>query len=208
MPLFQKLGIKLAGCDGSGYPEITDEMINFNGLEKCGHEHRNLGIAWPADNASGVCFAYQKGESVSKQTTLLAAIQSAGFSVGEPEPLALGDSDVSGEWYAGCKLLTRTCGGDCSHEPLYLPLKLDKEDIEFKERVRKQNTKKMYFEFCKTAYKPYDLAVICALIIARHHLGSKYIMVRSDGNRDKWADGRQLCQIALGYGEDFHFEIK
>ena len=41
-------------------------------------------------------------------------------------------------------------------------------------------TKSRIFNFCKTAQKPYDIAVCCALIIAKKHLGDG-IKVSSDG---------------------------
>ena len=52
------------------------------------------------------------------------------------------------------------------------------------------------------AFKVYDLAVLCCLIIAKQHLG-KDIKVRSDGSIDEWQDGMLLCQNVLGYGNDF-----
>ncbi|WP_028598550.1 hypothetical protein, partial [Paenibacillus pasadenensis] len=59
-----------------------------------------------------------------------------------------------------------------------------------------------FFHFCKTAYKPYDFAVIVALIIVKHHFGQE-VQVRSDGGTAYWADGMRFCQRHLGYGVDF-----
>ena len=58
------------------------------------------------------------------------------------------------------------------------------------------------FSFCKTAHKPYDLAVQITLIIFHHHLGDIF-HVSSDGADAEWATARQLCHHHLGYGEDF-----
>jgi len=55
------------------------------------------------------------------------------------------------------------------------------------------------FEFCKTACKPYDLAVTACLVIAKHHLGDD-IEVASDGSSEDWRDAKTLCQAVLGYG--------
>ncbi|MEI8195291.1 MAG: hypothetical protein WCI73_05220 [Phycisphaerae bacterium] len=61
------------------------------------------------------------------------------------------------------------------------------------------------FSFCKTAHKPYDLAVQVALIVFKHHLGAQ-LCVRSDGKEAAWDRARQLCQQYLGYGTDFRLD--
>ena len=93
---------------------------------------------------------------------------------------------------------TRTCGGDCSHESFYLP-RVYKPDAHDQLRGGK------FFGFTKTAYKPYDLAVNAALIIAKHHLGGA-VVVRSDGELEHWKDGMALCQQILGYGNEFRLD--
>ena len=108
------------------------------------------------------------------------------------------DGDVGGVWFAGLQLNTRTCDGDCSHESFCLPRVLTLDEWRKPERGK-------YFEFCKTAYKPYDLAVTACLIIAKHHLGGA-IFVKSDGELDAWKDSMALCQKMLGYGEDFKLD--
>ena len=107
-------------------------------------------------------------------------------------------SPAVGTWFAGAKLATRTCGGDCSHESFFLeaspvePSKASSGD---------------YFDFCKTAYKPYDLAVTAALIVAKNHLGDR-IRILSDGETQDWGDARRLCQYVLGYGADFDLDTE
>lgn len=59
-----------------------------------------------------------------------------------------------------------------------------------------------YFDFCKTEYRPYDLAVQCCLIVLAHYFGEQF-KVTSDGNAEDWAPAREACQAALGFGEDF-----
>lgn len=54
----------------------------------------------------------------------------------------------------------------------------------------------------ETGFKPYDLAVIVCLIIAKKHLRWA-IRIESDGTEANWNDGMQLCQKVLGYGKDF-----
>lgn len=101
-----------------------------------------------------------------------------------------------GTWFAGSTLATRTCDGDCSHETFFL-------EAHEEQPYRAGNGE--YFTFCKTAYKPYDLAVTAALIIAKHHL-SERIRIHSDGETQDWGDARRLCQYVLGYGADFELD--
>ena len=104
-----------------------------------------------------------------------------------------------GEWFAGVTLPTRTCGGDCSHEGFLIEPQyelLGDYDKPHPEEGGK------YFAFCKTAYKPYDLAVTACLIILKHHI-SNAIKVYSDGKVEHWFDAQMLCSSVLGYGIDF-----
>ena len=50
----------------------------------------------------------------------------------------------------------------------------------------------LHFAFCKTARKPYDIAVTASLAVLKHHLGDA-IRVSSDGDFDEWADGLALA---------------
>lgn len=160
VPALAEAGAPIAGPYGEGEPEITPEVVHFNGVKNCGHpEDPAVVIPWPAAGAGGV-----------------------GSSAGAK----------AGVWFGGVLLNRRTCNGDCSYESFYFP------------RVRKPyDWEKPYpegwFDFCKTAFRPYDLAVTAFLIVARHHLGPK-IVVRSDGDDEQWADAKMLCQVVLGYG--------
>ena len=199
--------VPLASGLGKGSPEINNKRICFNGAAKCGHADRDLGITWPDEQARGIAFVVERHEEISTETLIT-------MLCGQEQELAVNDSDVSGTWFAGLKLRQRTCGGDCSHETFSLPLEIEKNDwqkpigeISHYDQYGKPvyNDKEevgLYFEFCKTAYKPYDLAVIICLIIAKHHL-KKQIIVTSDGALDKWKDGMLICQKILGYGLDF-----
>ena len=210
MPVFQTLGIELKNYAGdpTKEPEIKPTLIAFNGNEKCGHEERDLGIAWPAKDAHGIGLGYIPAEPVECSTTN-TLLTEKGFSSDQiisngqvpvltptgGQMLRANDSDVAGTWFAGCHLKTRTCGGDCSHESFVLPQK-------FKAEKWQKPENGLFFSFCKTAYKPYDLAVNCALIIAQHHLGDE-IAVSSDGDIAQWSDAMQLCQNVVGYGNEF-----
>jgi len=61
------------------------------------------------------------------------------------------------------------------------------------------------FSFCKTARKPYDIAVTSCLVIVKHHFGDE-VKVSSDGDYIEWDDAMTLCQKTLGYGTDFKFD--
>ena len=56
-----------------------------------------------------------------------------------------------------------------------------------------------YFTCTKTARKPYDLAVVICLIIAKHHLKGS-IRVETDGGKSDWEPAIQMCEEHLGYG--------
>ena len=59
------------------------------------------------------------------------------------------------------------------------------------------------FEFCKTAQKPYDIAVTAFLIIAQHYLKDK-LKVSSDGSNADWDEARNICQSNLEYGMELN----
>ena len=105
---------------------------------------------------------------------------------------------VVGSWFAGVVLNQRVCNGDCSYETFYFPRVLP----DTYEPCRDQRHAGKYFQFCKTAFRPYDLAVTAFLVIAKHHLAGR-ILVESDGTIMHWMDAVKLCQNVLGYGLDF-----
>lgn len=63
-----------------------------------------------------------------------------------------------------------------------------------------------YFDFCKTARKEYDIAVCCALIIAKKYFGNR-IKVSSDGE-EEWEESKELCQKVLKYGKTFNMSYE
>jgi hypothetical protein len=68
----------------------------------------------------------------------------------------------------------------------------------------REDTNTPYFMFCKTARKDYDIAVTCALIIAKYHFEDD-VVVSSDGGNEEWEAAKELCQDELEYGEKFIF---
>lgn len=182
------IGVPLADGLGKGYPELNDEIVCFNGPEKCGHpKNHNVVIPLPSETASGI------GVSNSQQA-------------------------ICGTWFAGATINSRCCNGDCSYETFHFP-RIMKPRSDWDKPVSeinyyKENGTPVYndkrvvgkwFACCKTAYRPYDLAVNCFLIIAKHYLGDK-ILVHSDGEIQHWMDGIKLCGLILQYGEDFKLD--
>jgi hypothetical protein len=106
---------------------------------------------------------------------------------------------VDRTWYAGVMFKQRTCDGDCSHETFAFPMEMTLRDYD------RPDENGRYFAFCKTLFKPYDLAVITCLIIIKHYLRNR-IYVSSDGKLGAWQDGMKICQNAFGYGEDFKLD--
>ena len=62
-----------------------------------------------------------------------------------------------------------------------------------------------YHFYTKTERRPYDLAVMACLIVAKRHFG-RGIVVCSDGSEEEWKQARWLCQYHLGYGDDFRLD--
>lgn len=104
---------------------------------------------------------------------------------------------IKGQWFAGMVLDQRTCGGDCSHETFHFPRILKPMEWQKPEKGK-------YFQFCKTAFKPYDLAVNVFLVIAKHYLKSK-LKVTSDGTPNNWIEAVTICKNAFGY-DDFKLD--
>ncbi len=176
LPHFEQLGVNLAGGNGKGEPEISQTLISFNGLEDCGHPSTHeLGIAWPSKNANGVAKPWL-------------------------------EDVASGSWHAGATIDKRACSGDCSHETCWFPRVVPKDhSCYFDSHPTQENGNGWQFNFCKTAYKPYDIAVTAFLIITKHIL-KKEIWISSDGETQHWADGRILCQKVLGFGVEFELD--
>lgn len=61
------------------------------------------------------------------------------------------------------------------------------------------------FNFCKTAKKPYDIAVTALLIYIHAHKPN--IMIISDGDSDDWVEGRKLLYKVTGEYYDIPYTI-
>lgn len=87
--------------------------------------------------------------------------------------------------------------GDDAHETFYIGRKF----VDDGHYVSRDDNKRV-FEFCKTSRKPYDLAVVCCLIVFKHYLPND-IAIFSDGDEKELEESKALCQKVLGYGQDF-----
>lgn len=56
-----------------------------------------------------------------------------------------------------------------------------------------------WFEFCKTARKPYDTLVTASLLMFRYRFGEQ-VAVESDGFAEEWTNGYALVAQVLGPG--------
>ena len=182
LPLFKVLDIQLADGNGMGKPELSNDLVCFNGKDNCGHkENKQVSIPWPSSNIK------------------------SGVAVGSNQAL-------SGQWFAGVTLNQRTCNGSCSYETFYFPrIEEDFRPVEFcnwwpkEEKARMKKKLGLGFACTKTAFRPYDLAVCVFLIIAKHHLGTK-IIVSSDGEMPQWKDALQMVKNALNYDSEFKLQ--
>jgi hypothetical protein len=158
-------GVPLAGWDGEAIPEITSEVISFNGQIACGHsENEDIVIPYPAPDAHGI------GAS---------------------------STAIVGDYHGlGVLLKHRCCGGKCCCETFRL------ERIMIPDSGEEPDNNGLFIRGVKTAFRPYDIAVTAALIVAKRHLGDLFL-VHTNGGESQWSDAKRLCQDILGYGEWF-----
>ena len=109
------------------------------------------------------------------------------------------ETAVIGPWHlVGVELRHRCCSGECCHETFHFPKIADRDASKSKE----PETNGLVFYWTKTAFKPYDIAVTAALLIAKRYLRNQLI-VYSNGADAQWADAKEMCQRHLGYGAWF-----
>jgi hypothetical protein len=84
-------------------------------------------------------------------------------------------------------------GVDLSHESFYVEQTFQPwhEDM-------KADSEGLWFTFCKTARKPYDLAVTACLIRLAFHF-PETVKISSDGTAEEWEEGRALCERLFGF---------
>jgi hypothetical protein len=186
----QAMGVSLADGVGEGSPLIGPEAVRFNGLWHCGHiKNEAIKVPIPADDAAGV------GSSLD------AIVEPYGY-----RERSIPDDPDS---HLGVIVRHRCCNGTCSFEtfeverddsgePFTPPPSGWPDRSEADEALMHDRDPNWTGGSCKTAYRPYDLAVQCFLVIAKHHLREKF-MVRSDGLDLHWHEAYDLCHEVLGY---------
>lgn len=110
-----------------------------------------------------------------------------------------GEDAVEGQWFAGATLNARICNGSCDYETFAI------DRVFQPEKWQEPDENGLYFDCCKTAFRPYDLAVTAVLLIARHHLGDAF-QVSSDGSDKQWFDTKLLCYSRLGFGTEYRMD--
>ncbi len=105
---------------------------------------------------------------------------------------------VSGHAFLHTLLRHRACDGNCSYETFTF------------DRVQQprfaEDSDASCSEYCKTGFRPYDLAVQCFLVIAKHHMRYR-IKVTSGGTEQHWKEAKTFCYTHLGYPlAEFHMD--
>jgi hypothetical protein len=96
-------------------------------------------------------------------------------------------------WFNG------TGGDDLGHETFALSRLNGGKDFG---AYSKKGERPAAFAFCKTARKPYDLAVQAALILYKRHFGED-VSVSSDGDSKEWASAAKLVLDLFDYETKF-----
>jgi hypothetical protein len=99
---------------------------------------------------------------------------------GEGQPMITNQSI----WFNG------TDEGNLSHETFHMTRVFEPEEWQEAEDG-------LYFNFCKTARKPYDLMVALTLIAFKHHFDNE-VKVSSDGNAEDFEQAVEIFREVIG----------
>lgn len=179
-----EMGIKLADSLGNigTNPMATKDSIQFNGSDEqpsgIWTTDEQISIPWPSSEASLVD---EVADPIGKKT--------------------------NGYWFAGNLVSQRvapldnsTGKGSGSYESVVIDRNYEIRDYQKNDPPKDG----LYFECCKTAYRPYDLTVTAVLIALKHYFPE--CRISSDGEEKDWLDGKFLCNNLLGYGLDFNID--
>jgi len=111
--------------------------------------------------------------------------------------LALAGPDGEGAPILDDRLVAFNGAGEARYEEFLLARRFERP-----ERVKEDGR---CFSFCKTQFRPYDLAVTACLLVAKRHFGDD-LSVHSDGEDKDWQATRDLCEGVLSYGRSFHVD--
>ena len=185
----EELGIAIGDFGGNekSKPVINDNELGFNGRDdqEAGiwTTEQDIIIPWPSPSAS-----------IKEMTA---------------DPI----NKTEGNWFAGDLVSQRVAPirdgkGSGSYETFCIERKQEVKEQWLKSKKDDPKYGKL-FAFCKTAYRPYDLAVTACLIAAKQHFGND-IYLSTDGDDKDWMDGRIMCNNLFGYGLSLtlDFELK
>lgn len=109
------------------------------------------------------------------------------------------EDPTAGTWFAGTLLQSRVAPignlglGLGSYETFRVSRIFD-DDFRSEENG-------LLFDCCKTAFRPYDLAVTAILVSLKHHVPE--CRISSDGDLSNWSDAIRMCVELFNYGENF-----
>lgn len=158
--------------------QINFDFIGFNGSDS-----QRLGV-W----------------TTTEDVTIPWPSSTASLNGENPDPSA---DKTAGRWFAGTLASQRVApiGGNGLGDGSYETFVIEQEIPQGDGRHQAEDGTRLRFECCKTAYRPYDLAVTACLIALKHHF--PVVVIRTDGQEKDWLDGKILCNNLLGYGMDF-----
>ncbi len=158
-----------------------------------------IGIAEPEINFDFICFNGLKNCGHPKNSAIMIPWPTANAGGIASAVDHVKGISPAGHWFAGAEIDQRVCNGSCDYETFYI------SSVKKIETWDKPNKNRLWFDCCKTAFRPYDLAVTACLIICKHHLENRF-EVSSDGKDQHWFDAKLLCKLHLGYGMDFKLD--
>lgn len=174
-----QMGVKLANGSGepNTSPDIDGQCICFNGSD-----------AQPAG-------LWTTNENIS----LPWPSNSASITDTDESPIS---EKTDGTWFAGDLVSQRVAPvdnltglGSGSYETCYIDRISEGHFVD---------REKLYFSCCKTAYRPYDIAVTAVYLIVKHYVPE--CIVRTDGKDKDWLDARILLENLLQYGMSVEVE--
>ena len=146
----------------------------------------------PEFSTEAVCFnGHVESGSYSRQAGLLWPADKA------QSVAAVGETVCVGGWCAGPEVAKRCVDddGDGSYETFAV-------EQNYEPCPGQEPHLGLWFSFCKTNFRPYDLCVQGCLIVFKERFGAVF-QVTSDGTDEQWNEARDACQVVLGYGLDF-----
>ncbi len=164
--------VRALGIDivgGHGEPDSEPEF-SFDRIWFNGSSNQKRGD-WTADGQFGITWPSDKNKAIPEGNTL-----------------------VTGQWFGGAELEKRIApNGDGSHETLHISRIYEIEEWSEQDEVGN------YFDFCKTAYKPYDILVMCAYLITTAY--DDRCVIHSDGVAIEWEIAVVMAAKALRTNE-------